>query len=178
MKNKGSAIAWVIIIIAVLVIAGGIYFYSQPKQSSVVPTQNQVATSTATTSTNTTGWQTYTNSQYGFSLSIPTSWEAKGDRFDDLVSFNTITADISGESGSPNAKPYEILFDPGSKNYPVMNNIILGGISWSVTEDRSDPSVLVIYTTMHGNNVYNFYVHKGDEVTEEQILSSFKFTNK
>ncbi len=73
MKNKGSAVVWVIIIIAILVIAGGIYFYSQPKESVVVPTQNQVATSTATTSTNTTGWQTYTDSQYGFSIEYPGS---------------------------------------------------------------------------------------------------------
>ena len=50
MKNqKGSAIVWVISIIALLVIAGGIYFYLQPKQKAIVPVQNQVATSTEAT---------------------------------------------------------------------------------------------------------------------------------
>lgn len=54
MKNqKGSAVIWIIIIIAILIIAGGIYFYSQPKQSA------------------TADWQTYTNSQYGFSFQYP-----------------------------------------------------------------------------------------------------------
>ncbi len=77
MKNqKGSAVVWIIIIIALVVILGGIYFYLQPKQSAITSVQNQVATSTIATPTNMPGWQTYTNSQYGFSFQYPTSWGA------------------------------------------------------------------------------------------------------
>ena len=55
-SQKGSALIWTVIIIAILVIACGIYFYSQPKQSAMV------------------GWQTYTNTQDGFSIKYPNNY--------------------------------------------------------------------------------------------------------
>jgi len=45
---------WVIVVIAIIVIAGGIYFYSQPKQSAVVPAQSDIVSVTIDQSSLTT----------------------------------------------------------------------------------------------------------------------------
>jgi len=100
MKNKGSAVAWVIIIIAIIVVGGGIYFYSQPKQSAVVPAQNQVATST-----NMIGLQTYTNSQYGFSFQYPANYQVGSPE----ANLETL----------PNSKNIVELYDPSNDNILV-----------------------------------------------------------
>ena len=47
MKNqKGSVVAWTIVIIAILVVAGGIYFYSKNTSVPVSPAQTTVTTGT------------------------------------------------------------------------------------------------------------------------------------
>ncbi len=41
MKNKGSALAWIIIIIAIIVIAGGIYFFAERPKPPVITSISQ-----------------------------------------------------------------------------------------------------------------------------------------
>ena len=63
-KNKGSALAWVIVVIAIVIIAGGIYFLTKNSQSSSV-TENQKST--------------YTNTQYSFAYNYPNDFTISSD---------------------------------------------------------------------------------------------------
>ena len=66
------------IVVAVLAVGGGAYVYVHNKQANqpAVVISNVQATSTTQTAdgstTLTTGWKTYTNSQHGYSISYPT----------------------------------------------------------------------------------------------------------
>ena len=77
-QNKGiSTLVGVVIILLVAVILGsGVYLWQQKNlpTSNPVSSQNQVA-SNSTSSTQ--GWQTYTNTQYGFEIKYPNLWFAK-----------------------------------------------------------------------------------------------------
>ncbi len=333
-KNKGSALAWVIVVIAIVIIAGGIYFYSQPKQSAVAPRQNQSVTSTdmtiwktytnsqygfsiqypvgtgidettisggtstsfvvsptekidvnivsnpiivhdlawgdisqspncddtadgaevsdmtidgvdfegmylgkdlsaeydssidaneycaiingtayklipeisegtstwtevesdpvlndilssfkftvATTSTNSINWQTYTNSQYGFTLRIPPDWQTI-DLGGGHISFGT-SQEIAAQIG----KSYEVLFEPGDQSATIsaQGGKIVGAYStdarqsWEVSQDPSGPQGnLLVYTIYNVGDTLNFFVHASDEDLLREVLSTFKFTN-
>ena len=67
MKNskRGFIPIVLLIIIVASAIGGGSYYYSQKAPSE------EVETNTQATTTQTTEWKTYTNSQYGFSLKYP-----------------------------------------------------------------------------------------------------------
>jgi len=87
--NKGiSTLTGILIIIAVAVVAfGGVfaYEYFTGKTQPVIQTQqsqntNQIQNATTQAPINqTAGWQTYTNTQYGFSLQYPNTFQVKQD---------------------------------------------------------------------------------------------------
>ncbi len=53
MKNqKGSVVAWTIVIIAILVVAGGIYFYSRNTSAPITPIQTTTGTPTVSVNLN------------------------------------------------------------------------------------------------------------------------------
>ena len=70
MKNsqKGFVIPLLIVIIGVLIVGGGIYFYKQKGlgSSSAVASQQLIDTSS---------WSTYTSQEYGFSFKYPTTMQ-------------------------------------------------------------------------------------------------------
>jgi hypothetical protein len=73
-NQKGFIVPLLIAIIAVLLIGGGVYIYSNEKVEAPIVVDTNVptqATSTQATSTQTSDWKTYTNTQYGFSFSYP-----------------------------------------------------------------------------------------------------------
>ena len=81
-SNKGFVVTLVITIVALLIIGGGVYLYSQNKSQQVsqqpVVSNQVISTSTdqyvaSTTNIQTEGLKTYTNTQYGFSLLYPNS---------------------------------------------------------------------------------------------------------
>lgn len=74
MKNsqRGFAVPFLLALIAFLVAGAGAYVYVEKKQGNNPSTFLNQATSTETVSnTETFGWKTYTNTQYGFSLNYP-----------------------------------------------------------------------------------------------------------
>jgi hypothetical protein len=80
-QQKGSTLSVLVLIIAVLLILGGIFLYENSKQSSVTA-PSVVATSTAETSTASTtvgvvGMVEYTDTAFGFSFWYPNTWQVK-----------------------------------------------------------------------------------------------------
>lgn len=94
MKNytKGFIAPLLLALIALLLIGGGAYVYTQKKQenppmtgnvtlpqaTSTTRTTKQANSTTQTSSSQTTDWKTYTNNQYGFSIKYPATWVAHG----------------------------------------------------------------------------------------------------
>ncbi len=73
MKNsqKGFVMPLILALIAILLVGGGAYVYTQDKQGNQT---NVVSQTTDTTSTEQTAdWKTYTNSAFDFSIKLPTN---------------------------------------------------------------------------------------------------------
>jgi len=189
MKNKGSAVVWIIIVIAIIIIAGGIYLYSQSKQSAVAPAQNQAATSTEVTSTTMAGWQTYASQ--GFSLQYPantkiismTDGEGIFFNIDPSSSYDSLQIIVSNQGHS---NPY--TQDPSA---PQMSSVTIDGTVFNRQDFSAgysgmhSPANVISYSTVRGNMVYQI-VEKThipsensllDQVTD-QMLSTFKFINQ
>lgn len=78
MKNtqRGFIVPLLIAIIAVLVVGGGVYLYTQ--NNSQQPTALQATNSLLATSSNQyAGWKTYSNTKYGFSFKYPAGYDLK-----------------------------------------------------------------------------------------------------
>ncbi|PIR82946.1 hypothetical protein COU19_03360 [Candidatus Kaiserbacteria bacterium CG10_big_fil_rev_8_21_14_0_10_56_12] len=67
MRNRQGLVLLVLLVIAVMLIGG--YVYTQ-------------------TMAGTTGWKTYTNTEYGFSFKYPPNWFAEADSVGNSVSFS------------------------------------------------------------------------------------------
>lgn len=67
--QKGFVSPLLLALIAVLLVGGGAYAYMQNKQASQPAVTDSTATATSTTDT--ASWQTYTNTQYGYTLNYP-----------------------------------------------------------------------------------------------------------
>jgi hypothetical protein len=204
MKNqKGSATVWVIIIIVIIIIAGGIYFYLQPKQSAVLPLQNQIATST-----DMTGWQTYTNDQYGFTLQYPAGVKVGTTSYIELwgETATGTTIDLSVDNGV-SSNSFEITASPNQslctfpKDEPGAQQENINGVNFTIWPWENSPgnesweSVKMYDTTYDGicyqiresvGGSYSSPVMEPDynSVEEQvdpvfnQIMSTFKFTNQ
>ncbi len=83
MKNtqKGFIVPLLLVLVAVLLVGGGVYVYTQKKQPSQSVTENVVLpqpTPTAQTSNpQTANWKTYTNTKEGVSFQYPSEWLLK-----------------------------------------------------------------------------------------------------
>src|SRR3989344_992180 len=79
--NKGFIVPVLLVIIALLVVGGGVYIYTKNKQSDQKNTQTENTTAqpleTAQESTTqNSDWKTYTNDKYGFSIKYPKDLKA------------------------------------------------------------------------------------------------------
>ncbi len=75
MSKRGFAAIPLIIVVLLAIVAVSGYLLFGPKTGEpLFQTPNSIATSTPI---DTSGWQTYTNSQYGFELKYPTDWKSQ-----------------------------------------------------------------------------------------------------
>ena len=74
-SKKGFVIPLIIAIVAVLAVGGGYWYYSLSTSFNHSLKPNNLATSTDQTA----GWKTYTNTQYGFEFKYPKDWIIEAD---------------------------------------------------------------------------------------------------
>lgn len=179
-NQKGSAVLWSVIIIVLLAVGIGYYLYeknassSQPSESSV---EQVLDTSSWKTYQNR---KTYTNNQYGFSFNLPEYWVTQDAGLNNIL-FETPAQHNAGDK--PLEVAYEILFQPGDQSATIraqgdktLGTIVLGGITWTMTEDYGGPADLLVYTTKQNSQIYNFWVYAVNEEILKQALSTFQFT--
>lgn len=183
-----SPILAVVIVGLVLVAAVGLVVYlqtsepAQPEQATGIPSQNQDMTA---------GWQTYTNTEYGFEFKYPKEWT--------LESPNSETINLYRYIENPDERQYDGMvylrvFDPYiSANEPAgdrpnivsleerkINNITFSreiisfgtGTNLSYRTVQDDFGIQVdVYSYVNGST------GTGDEFDDllDQIISTFKF---
>jgi len=158
-------------------------------ETAILPTQNQVATSTEVTSTTMAGWQTYASQ--GFSIQYPantkiistTDGEGIFFNIDPSSSYDSLQIIVSNQGHS---NPY--TQDPSA---PQMSSVTIDGTLFNRQDfsagysGMNSPANVISYSTVRGNMVYQI-VEKThipsensllDQVTD-QMLSTFKFTNQ
>lgn len=197
--RKNAGFIQIVIILIVLALIGGVYYFEtlKNKQSVVsniptsTPTTSPISSSKPTTEP-TANWKTYTNIKYHYSISYPSSWWAYIQNSDpDLAdakkdsSYINIwqtgkdggqfgTAGIS-IGGSPNN--YNSSYVDWTKSITWLN-----GIQATKYEITRDSKLLTDYVLGPINGYYldiglTFEVNDPDVKTLDQILSTFKLTN-
>ena len=127
MKNKGLApIAIILIIVGVLVVAGGVWYLYQ---KSNIKNQNnrQSAAQQSSTADETANWQTYRNEEYGVEVKYPAYFSAS---YDDIFKDTSDNINHIIFSRGPN------LFCPDYPNCPDVVNSPLS--KWSFAGDVGD----------------------------------------
>jgi len=137
--KSGFAIPLIIAIIAILVIGGGIYYYSQKAEAPKSQEQNQNLVDNATTTGHTTGWKTYANSQYGFEFKYPeTKPDATKGVFFDKDEINLPIAE-EGMHTNIDAKVLNVTIKPqinnsacvGPNYYAQTSKIVINGVEFT-----------------------------------------------
>ena len=181
-----KVVAWIFVIMAILAIACSIYNWRVSRQ--VVDTTPIIHRDP------TTGWQTYTNKQYGFSLKYPLDWTFEFQ--EDFLNLHKIGATESNTSGlfilMKNQPVSDLVtellarveFEAGS---PVRSKILSNRNFQLVGTDATE--IDYQYHTEGGGPFQTRYIFVKNDVTSfiigyspqdifsEKILPTFKFLN-
>ena len=187
MKRNSQGFIQIIIILVVLALIGGVYYFGTKNKSNVV---SEVAT--------TQNWKTFTAKKFNFKY--PSDWSilASSDHSVFLSNHNPITdssismnVDIEVEGQKGTIDNYFELFNKGGELL-MMDAIEKSKVITSLDGNRAiefDPTLVgkggiqrnII--SIYQGNVYRLYIGSDEKSKEEainnfdQILSTFKFTN-
>lgn len=198
MKNthKGFILPLLVALIALLAIGGGIYYSQKSKAPGQEKKQENTQTTTTTTNTpastqytatngQTAGWNTYTNSQLGFSLAYPSQWGNPKELIPDgdvrsFVIGDSLVIDIGVHVNKTTGKPMtlnELRGIPTKESElksPTQSITISGKYG---TEKYSTQTGTVIDVDLGNNKIFTIsYGAKPDDPVLKQIISSIKFT--
>jgi len=193
-KQKGaSSLIFIIIIVVLLAIAGyfAYKFYTVQKPSAQPEVQNQNENQTQTpaqlnnVNTQTAGWKTYKNTEYGFEIQYPNSMGIQNSNNGvSLVSVdNQRKVDIKVESIKPGQDCRKTVWVADTPNI-IIDNATFVGVGSGL---KDAPYYGVLYCTIRGGFDYIitshlFHVSGGpnnfpeDDTVLNQIISTFKFT--
>lgn len=116
----------------------------------------------------------YSNSDYGFSISIPKAWKQDTKRSSKHTVIFTSNAQRRNES-------YTMIFRGSTQdvNRSIYNPRpeTINKIPWTVTLGRDiDGAFSVTYSTSRNGMTYAFTVHPDDKIVLRRVLESFSFT--
>lgn len=176
--TKGFIAPLLLALIALILIGGGAYVYTQKKQenppvtgnvalpqaTSTIPTTKQTAPVAQTTNSQTVDWKTYTNTQYGFEFKFPPELKGNtsGDQFGGSVSGNSVNLMVT-------------IVDKNSALVPNMPSrfITIAGVS-SVEYYSNDSKV--IYIPLNQNSSKQIRIDAELPYADiDRILPTFKF---
>lgn len=183
-SQKGFIVPLLLVIIALLLV-GGAYVYTQPKQES----QSAKTSTTETSNTQTTDWKTYSNSKLGFEFQYPPSSSSFGTpnpvekttmsgpneqlkNIQNSVLFNDQLTFISGiQYNRSTGRPMTI--DELTLGGSNKKQIVVDGITG--IEVSSSQIGTVIYLPLPNNEIFTI-LGPLDHTLLDQILSTFRFT--
>ncbi len=96
-KQHGKVWVWVLIVFALIIVGGGVYFFAQPQ--TALPTG--IVKTTPSVPPNTYGMTQYTDSNFGFTFWYPSSWKIISTTTKDTASFPGGTLVKTIQVGSP-----------------------------------------------------------------------------
>jgi hypothetical protein len=190
MKNSGFALVLLIILLAMVGIAGVYYFNTQNK--TITPKSEEAATAivlspplpspTSISSSvepiyNYTGWQTYTDSRAGFSIQYPPDSKVNDKQEGKYVYFTNFRITVHGNyDGGSRREWLNSKYDLST--YKVTTEeISVAGLNVLIVK-VSDPGSMgsTFVVIPNGSTVYLFSKDSGQESLDEvkKIVSSFK----
>lgn len=144
---------------------------------------------TTSPSADTSGWKTYTNTTYGYSLKYPPSYTVPNQQSDREISqlgkdtqiciIQNVTCIIPIHSiKNTNNFSAEEYIKTQQSLYPIRKQTI-NSIEWVFWDNTTSPYSSRNYYTIHNGNIYEIDGATSKEdyvILSNQILSSFKFT--
>lgn len=198
MKNNQKGFAPVLLIlIAVAVIVGGVYLYTQNSQKEEsklgIIIENSVSTTEKTQSTQKTNedWKTYRDEKYGFEFQYPSTWfvqvkndgellsftkTSSGPSFNSFASFNIIKLNDNKEHSEPSYTTPQEFFNyyylnnllPSVVNHPPLQFIQLGQVP-AIRRLGVYGETYVAYTP---DRELSFHLRKGDVQNPSEYVPS------
>lgn len=188
--NNQKGFANIISIMVVVILLGAVGYFAFVKKSepiaqqptpTPVQTRKPVSPTPTLTPNPTANWKTYTNTQYGFSLTLTDAWKGyKVFQRSDIVYSDVQYLDF----GVPTKNnPSGMFHDSGSNGYSAPFGVaVYPKARWSTVSQQGGP--IPTYITQNSQYVFAYYgwqdcpndlCNVNFEIP--QILSTFKFTN-
>ena len=191
--QKGLAPILIVILIA-LAVGGYLVYQNQSKSVSPVKTDTSPAPTGATETANPdsigANWKTYTNTQHGYSLKYPTTWDKlECDSKSLLIAI--LGPEVASTCATDAPGPLRITVTDGIKdpmgnidpsfNVVDKNTINIDGETgeWVYVEKvKPSPGAdkIILVAVIHAGKTYTFNLSEVEEQENlNQILSTFKF---
>lgn len=178
MKNsqKGFIVPVLLVVIALLVIGGGVYVYKNKKVESTAvtdistqqktnPIQQQMDTQTSSiTNTSMAGWKTYINTKNGYQLKYPADWQTEENLSVSIRIFNPLA------QGKPDTDQPSEAFRLAFKQTPCKLSpwqVGFGLVNYKTACVAANPMIEIGMVAFSDQT----------KIIEDQILSTFKFTS-
>jgi len=181
MKNSqnGFALPLLLVLIAALLIGGGVYVYEKNKQ---VNQPENVSQTTQTTSTTASQGNLFTNQSGRYSFEYPSEWNVAVNQYNNKNSLFGPNANSSSGLGGveifSNQPSIDKYLGSVEAQYTNKTNITIDGISGIRTHYKGLPGGGEAVVLLKNSDVYNIFVNSEkdqDIKLFEQIVSTFKF---
>lgn len=217
-KRVSTLTGIIIIVVAIVVLFGGVFAYqyfvllkqlkaisSTPPGLSKQQILNKPFPLAGEPTDQTAGWQTYTNTQYGFEIKYPSTAKIEETGEYDIESFTVIDEtkklDPNNNLSFLSPRQFEVSIHPPSLsesqyNFELSNGVVPGSIS-NIKVDGKDAVMLKDVWNYEENSYYGYNIlikynsmlytlnywmddqklnNIGNYAISQQILSTFKFT--
>ena len=193
-KHIKTSTGILIILAAAVIIGGGAiaYFYAMSPtswdymgQKTAVHKSSNANTNTSNTNSATAGWKTYTNSKYGFDLTLNNAWQ--GYKWQDIPSTSFETSFIRFDMPTTDTTVKEDT-TLGGRYANVFNILVFTPTQWDTVQvaadaDTKDLKANTTYINKNSKYVFAYNLNKtlpsdlsGIDFKITDIIKTFQFT--